>query len=247
MKPLKNLSMAIATAMISLSAMAEWNDELTLQDTKTMSLNATDLSSLQLNIGAGSLTLTGSNSDKIHVNAKIYQTRAHSEYRLALTKKSNTAQLIADNDDSDMRTKIDLEVRLPSHLYVKIDDGSGSMSLANIASADIIDGSGSITVNDISGDLTITDGSGSITINNIAGHLTINDGSGSINAEMIKGSVKIKDGSGSITVNNVEQDVTISDGSGSIIVDNAASFALLSDGSGGVKVTNISGAVKMVD
>ncbi|GHE78945.1 DUF4097 family beta strand repeat-containing protein [Thalassotalea profundi] len=247
MKSLKNLSMAIATAMISLSAIADWNDELTLQDTKTMSLNATDLSSLQLNIGAGSLTLNGSNSDKIQVNAKIYQARAHSEYRLALTKKENTAQLIADNDDSDMRTQIDLEVRLPSHLYVKIDDGSGSMSLSNIASADIIDGSGSITVNDITGDLTIDDGSGSITITNIAGDLTINDGSGSINAEKLKGSVKIKDGSGDITINNAEQGVTISDGSGSITVDHAASFTLLSDGSGGVKVSNISGAVKMND
>lgn len=247
MKPIKSLSIAVATAMISLSALADWYDELTLQDTKTMSLNATDLSSLQLNIGAGSLTLNGSNSDKIQVNAKIYQAQAHSEYRLELTKNANTAQLSADNHNSDKQTKIDLEVLLPSHLYVKINDGSGAMSLSNIASADIIDGSGSITVDNITGDLTINDGSGNITINNIAGDLMINDGSGSIHAEMIKGSVRVEDGSGGITINNVEQGVTISDGSGSITVDHAASFTLLDDGSGGVKVSNISGAVKMAD
>lgn len=128
--------------------------------------------------------------------------------------------------------RLDFEIRIPNDYPIRIVDTSGSMTVSDVASVEIEDGSGSIQVQDVPGAVDIIeDGSGSITV-------------------MRAGSVRItEDGSGSITASQIASDVYVGrDGSGSIIAkDVGGDFSVMSDGSGGVTHRNVAGVVQISD
>lgn len=230
----------ISAALLSAQAFA-WNNEMRLQDTKQLTLDAQSLSVLNVEAGSGFLHIVGSNTDTVTVKAEIYQDEAHDNYCLTLDKSGNSARLTANNCDSNNNqpTRIDLTVSIPKTFTLDITDGSGDISIENAATTKINDGSGAIKINNISGQLTIEDGSGAITASNITDNVNIHDGSGSIELANTQGDVIIHDGSGSIDVQNIGGNVTVSDGSGGIYVNKAASFTLLADGSGSVTIKNV--------
>ena len=174
----------------------------------------------------GSLTLKGdAASDAIQVRAEIYQVSANDNYTLRLTlQDDNRARLVADAGSSlgGGSDRIDLSITVPETLEVTITDGSGSLRVDTLA-----------------GDLKIEDGSGSIRISGIQGSVVVEDGSGSITVSEVSRNVSIEDGSGSISVMNTGGKVTVSDGSGSINVDGADAFELVDDGSGSVSTRNV--------
>ncbi|TVU84191.1 hypothetical protein FQP85_07420 [Pseudoalteromonas neustonica] len=230
----------IGTVLLSTQALA-WNNEMTLQDTKKLTLDAQSLSALNVEAGSGFLHIVGSSTDTVTVKAEIYQYEAHDNYCLTLDKSGNSAKLTANNCDnhSEDHTRIDLTVSLPATFLLDITDGSGEISIENAAETSIHDGSGAIIINNISGQLTIEDGSGAITASNITDSVNIHDGSGSIELANTQGDVIIHDGSGNIDVQNIVGKVTVTDGSGGIYVNKAGSFTLLADGSGSVTIKNV--------
>lgn len=229
----------IGAILVSANALA-WNNGLTLQDTKKLSLDAKSLTALNVEAGAGFLTIVGNQTDSINVKAEIYQYEAHSNYCLSLKNKNDLAELIANNcKNNKEQTRIDLTVSIPKTYQLHITDGSGAISIENTASTSIVDGSGEINIKNLAGMLTIEDGSGAIKAHNIDGKIVINDGSGSIELANSNSDVKIHDGSGNIDVTNTLGAVTITDGSGGIYVDTAQSFTLIADGSGRVKIENV--------
>jgi len=123
---------------------------------------------------------------------------------------------------------VQLQIRMPERMHLDIDDGSGSIEVTGVH-GDIVldDGSGSVTLSDVGGNIAIDDGSGSISVHEVGGDISVRDGSGSIEIRGVAGSVTIDDGSGSIKVSDVEKDL--------IIVD---------DGSGGLSFSNIAGRVE---
>ena len=230
----------IVAALLSAQTLA-WNDDMALQDTKQLTLDAQSLTTLNVEAGSGFLNIVGSDTAAITVKAEIYQYEAHDNYCLNLEKQGTAAKLTANNcnNNNDQQTRIDLTVALPKTFSLDITDGSGAILIENTAATKILDGSGEIQLRNITGGLSIEDGSGTIEARNISGNVNIQDGSGSIELVNSEKNVKISDGSGNINVENTQGDVTISDGSGGITVNKAASFTLLSDGSGSVKVNNV--------
>lgn len=243
---LKTLSHAtlIIAGLLSTQALA-WNNDMTLQETKQLSLAQSKLTTLAVESGSGFLNIIGSDTDEVTVKAEIYQYEPHNNYCLSLEQNAKTAQLIANNCNNksnsnyENQTRIDLTVSVPSSFMLEINDGSGAIEIENTADTTIHDGSGKIVVNMISGPLTIEDGSGSIDVTNITGKVEIHDGSGSIDLSNSNADVLIHDGSGNIDVEQTTGSVTISDGSGGIYVNQAQSFKLVADGSGRVKVKNV--------
>ena len=239
---------ALGLTLISSIASAE---EMTLQDTKQLSLPASSLSELNIEAGSGSMTVIGDDSNEISVVAEIYQYEAHNNYCLSLKPMGDAAKLKAgqceerDYRDREYQTRIDLTIHMPKSAMLDIADGSGEIKVTNVASADIKDGSGKIDVSYIAGKLTIHDGSGGIRVSNVENDISIHDGSGGIIVTDSKGDLEVFDGSGSIDVNNIAGRVTVSDGSGGIDIDGVDSFTLLQDGSGSVSVNNVSGEVNM--
>jgi hypothetical protein len=120
-----------------------------------------------------------------------------------------------------------LEIEVPKGMAARIEDGSGEIVLEGLGPLDLNDGSGSIEITDIDGDIVIDDGSGGITVRGVDGSIGVNDGSGSISIRDVEGTVDIgDDGSGSIDVRNVAGDFIVGD-----------------DGSGGITYDNVSGRV----
>jgi hypothetical protein len=121
---------------------------------------------------------------------------------------------------------VDLDIRVPHGLALRVDDGRGSMKFIDVNSdVRIDDGSGSMDITGVKS-VYIDDGSGSIKVSGVDGDVEIEDGSGSITVERVGGSVTIDDGSGSIDIDDVEHDVTIVD-----------------DGSGGPNASNVRGTI----
>ncbi|MBL4941181.1 MAG: DUF4097 family beta strand repeat protein [Colwellia sp.] len=234
---------------------------------KTLTLEVSQLSTLVIDAGSGSLEVRGqADIDEIRVIADIYTDKKYkNNYQLSLTDSKDKAYLTAKINNSSgfwqgRSPYIDVQVIVPQRMMLDINDSSGDLLLSNIhAHIELIDGSGGIdithvignlTLNDgsgelniahIRGDVTIKDGSGDMQLDDIQGNVNINDGSGSIHAQNITGTAVLEDGSGDMMVRNVEGMVTIEDGSGDIDVQSVGGLKLLETGSGGLRVKSVKG------
>lgn len=226
MSTFASLPRLLAAASAALICTACSFSSPTLQETRELRTPIPDGGRFEIDAGAGSLTLKGDAAlDAIEVRAEIYQVSANDDYTLTLElQDGNRARLVADAGSSfgGGSDRIDLSITVPAQLEITINDGSGS-----------------IRVETLVGDLRIDDGSGSIRVSDIQGSATIEDGSGSISVTGVSGNVSIDDGSGSISVGDIGGKVSVSDGSGSIDVDGADDFELVDDGSGSVSTRNI--------
>ena len=122
--------------------------------------------------------------------------------------------------------RLNLLVELPHSLPVVVDDSSGSAHIADVAS------------------VTLDDGSGSVRIERVRGDVSSRDRSGALDIEMVEGAVRIEeDGSGSIAIATVTDDVLIqNDGSGNIGVTTVGGTVTVEhDGSGNIRVTDVRG------
>jgi len=228
----------IVIAMFAVSlAQAGWSD---YEEVRNMDLDVDGISELSIKAGAGSMDVTGvSGLDRISVKATVVVPDEDEDDALKFIEKKMTLTLDKEGSEARLNAWFDegalgfgsdahivLEVSVPQGLTVHIDDGSGSLD-----------------VTDVAGDVTIDDGSGSIDVDNVA-NLTIDDGSGSIDVDNASGDVSIVDGSGSISVNHVLGSVTIDDGSGSIRVSDVENdVIIIDDGSGSLTITDVRGNI----
>lgn len=212
------------------------------ETTKSMSLPAEGLEGIEIQAGAGSLTVMGREGQTaIEVKAEIVarnvpdkdmETFLRDRIELTLEKKGRRAVLVGRFRSASRLFRladdgvINLSVSVPMSLAAEIDDSSGGIVVEGLAGLRIDDGSGSIRIARIGGDVEIDDGSGDIAIDNVTGHVNVDDGSGDIDIRRVGGSVTIDDGSGSIDIDEVARDVR-----------------LIDTGSGGVDISNVKGKV----
>lgn len=207
-----------------------WGSSDLQHETRTLSLSTSGIDELKADTGAGSLEIIGeAGRTSIDVTAEIYFHDAD-EIQLSLEQDGDDAELVADFNRSSYRGDspyINLVVRVPAELEVEVNDGSGS-----------------IVIRDVLGDLDIDDGSGSINIEN-AGNVDIDDGSGSITVRNLSGNLDIEDGSGSMDIEQVAGKVTIDDGSGGIVVRDVGDLNIIDAGSGSVRTEGVRNSSKM--
>ncbi|MCL1042981.1 DUF4097 domain-containing protein [Shewanella marisflavi] len=217
-----------------------------------LTLAASELDTLVAHTGAGALKVIGDASvESITLDADIYGYDG-AEPQLTLVRSGNKAKLVANFDSfsrlsfsSSRSPYIDLVVKVPAHMQLDINDGSGAIAIRGVlADMQIEDGSGAIDI-DGGKKLSIDDGSGSITLTNVMGDIDINDGSGNLSIALVKGDVTIEDGSGGIEVREVEGKVTIDDGSGGIRVAGSQGLHIIEAGSGSLSFDNIQGQVSI--
>lgn len=179
------------------------------------------------------------------------------DIQLVARRDGNTVRLEAQIPEHDgswfdwssYQASLDFEVAVPDNIAIDIMDGSGEATIENVATARIADGSGSLHVRDVNGNLEITDGSGEITVENVTGDVRITDGSGSISIDKA-GSVNIaNDGSGSVDIMHVAHDVNIgTKGSGGVEVEDVGgNFIVGHKGSGHIDYASVRGQVQIPD
>jgi hypothetical protein len=228
------------------------------RETRNLELPAGGLHELSVHCGAGELTLNGiEGTDSIHVLAEIesegtdkekIQLLADKLIQLDLRREYNRALLTGNvfiPPLTDIDARIHLRIQLPVNMNVRIIDGSGSIDIAHIiGNLTINDDSGAIKVENITGRIRIEDGSGKINIQDVQGRLEIVDGSGKIVVQHVTGDVTIKDASGAIEVNDIGGSVTVSDGSGSIDIYRVKKNVFIREpGSGELDIDGVQGKV----
>lgn len=217
---------------------------------RRLQLPTQQINLLLADTGAGSLVIEADpSSQEIIVEADIYAEDL-SQARFELQQKSGQAYLRADFEQAFVShwtqhesPRIDLVIKMPAALALKLDDGSGDIRIEGLTSSiKVSDGSGAITIKG-GKDLSLDDGSGDVDIQQIQGNVRIDDGSGELRVRDIGGDLVIDDGSGDLHVTQIKGRVTITDGSGDINVNTAASLDVLESGSGTIQYQNIVGSV----
>lgn len=213
------------------------------EEVRELNIDFRGIDMLEVDAGAGSLDITGvAGATEILVTATIRipgadeaeaREKLEEDMVLTLEKDAGTARLVGYFEGGGWSFSgsptISLDVKVPEGLHLVVDDGSGSIEISNVrGDISVDDGSGSITMSGVGGNVDVEDGSGSLVIEGVGGDLNIDDGSGRISVRDVKGSVIIDDGSGSIDVADVTEDLVIID-----------------DGSGGVDYSNIGGRVQL--
>ncbi len=246
---MKKLAFITAISLVSLSAVAGNN----MKFDRSLEMSTDRLSAVEFDVGAGTLDIVGTSGSAIRINATIESDdfkdmddlidAFENKMLFSIERQSEYAMIVAKSKGNmswgkSKNIMIHLQVELPRSMDLVIDDGSGSMTVENIdGQLKIDDGSGAITLRDIGNNIRIDDGSGPIQIADVNGDVTIEDGSGPIELKNIKGSVDIEDGSGEIMAKDIGGDFKVDDGSGDVVVKNLeGQFKLIDDGSGSINV-----------
>jgi hypothetical protein len=221
---------------------AAWSD---YEETRDLSLDAQGVETLRIEAGAGSLDVTGvAGSYRIVVAALIRVPDADRDDAREIVGDDLILSLVRDGDRAELKGFF----KDTGRLFGSSPTVGLEVSLPDGMSLDIEDGSGSIEVRNVRGDIELDDESGSIQMTDVGGMLNINDGSGSISIRGAGGAIAIVDGSGSVTVARAGGSVTIEDGSGSIDVSDVAGDLIIpDDGSGSVVFSGIAGRVEQAD
>jgi len=248
----------IVMAMFAVSLSYAGSQKYT--EVRDLELDASGLSSVFIEAGAGAMVVTGvQGSNEVIVVANIIVDADDVDKAAKFVEKRLRLDLEQDGDRAvlnagfrpgwgwDGEAVVDLDVRMPAHLALEIDDGSGPITVDGISSTvRIDDGSGSIELTR-TGDVEIDDGSGSIWLEN-TGAVRIDDGSGSITIARAAGDVYVEDGSGTIEIRGVHGSVTVDDGSGDIEIDDVERDLIIEEeGSGSLRYTNVRGVVEQHD
>lgn len=220
-----HLSLASAFALLLLPVVV-LADDCAYQETLAFSLPAEAVERMDITAGAGTLEVIGDSADgQIHVQAMVCTSRKSGLVGMGVEHalRGGTQHIetrIPENQTTFWTShyaRIDLSVRLPAGLPVQIKDGSGDLSVSGTGALVLRDGSGSVSIDSVAGNVAVRDGSGDLSIANITGNVDVTDGSGALNIAEVDGNVDISDGSGSIDVRDVTRDVTIHEsGSGSV-------------------------------
>lgn len=219
----------MGSLLITLLPVVVLADNCSHQRQVQFTVPADAIKTLDISAGAGTLRVTSAPDAKdFSVNARLCTQRERNLQEMSVahlvqgdelhlwTKIPQTRSSFWSGDSD----AIDLEVIVPAGMATRVTDGSGSASISGTGDLVVVDGSGSLDIFAIAGNVRVDDGSGELSIEDVQGDVSVDDGSGAIEISKVGGSVTLRDGSGSIDVREVQQEVTIlEDGSGSVNID----------------------------
>jgi hypothetical protein len=229
-----------------------------IENTQQLELPVKDIQSIHIICGPGVLDVFGiERGDRIKVTATVKISGItqnmladflDEHVSLSLKKRHRKAVLQSEFKNENLMKadgKIDLTVEVPKNLDVKIDDGSGTIFVTALAgNLEIEDDSGSIEIRMMTGRVSISDGSGTVEVTDMIGNLEVKDGSGRIDIGGVTGNVRIVDGSGSMTVKDIDGNLTVTDGSGSIEISDVTQNVFIKEaGSGMLEIEGVRGKV----
>lgn len=268
--------LAVLFAMSATGCAVAWDDcDHTVP--RNLDLDAAGVATLEVMARAGSLDIRGEDGlQQIVVRGTACAGSAETLAQIRLVERRNGDRLIVAAELPETSggwgfsdySRLDLELRVPSHLALKVSDSSGDAEISGVASLDVDDSSGELRVSNIAGDLRVDDSSGDIDIRQIGGNLLVSsDSSGDIDIDDVVGDVLIEDdSSGDIDIRRVRGDAVVEDdssgdirftaiGGGARVGDDSSGsieandigrdFVVERDGSGSIHHANVRGSVRI--
>ncbi|MDF2176700.1 hypothetical protein P2G88_00365 [Aliiglaciecola sp. CAU 1673] len=246
MAPLLKSSLLLSLGLLAVAP-------LSAEETKELSAPAQQLQKLVIDAGAGDLQVRGVQAlSEITAKVRIYCPKDHpidaDDYWFELQVDGDQARLFSKGHNRHDDLHMDLQVSMPYHLSLYVGDGSGSMDIENIGGqVKIDDGSGDARIHNIAKTLRVDDGSGDLDIYGIGSNVTIHDGSGEIVLASVTGDAEVRDNSGDMEINAISGNLDIEDGSGNIQVRAVGGVVSMEDGSGNIEVDDAKQVVVHAD
>jgi hypothetical protein len=252
-----SVAAAVASSLILSSPALAWGDECEFSRDVERELSLSDSLLLTVVAGAGKLEIIGeADRQTVLIDAKLCAEREKqladmdvgSELKGDVTHiQTRFAKGRLWGSDSD-GAYIDLTLYVPVEAKLDVTDSSGKASIEGVASLVMVDSSGQLVIEDVSGNVTVEDSSGSLKIKRVDGDVSVTDSSGSITVAYVAGNFTVEaDSSGSIDAEYVKGNVLVRrDSSGSINANQVGGdFTVVEDSSGGIEHKDIAGKVSL--
>jgi hypothetical protein len=218
---------------------------------RTVNSPAGSVEELRLRAGSGSLEVVGVEGLR-EIRAVGRACASHEELLsgIQLTSEGSGSTQLLEVRYPDLSgwsggnryARLDLRVEVPAGMATDIQDGSGEITVSNLGSLQVQDGSGGMVVDGIQGDVTIHDGSGELEIRGVSGSVRVEDGSGSVVLVDVGSDVEIHDSSGELEIRGIRGSVTLHDSSGEVNVEDVTGFVrVVQDSSGEIVVNGVGG------
>jgi hypothetical protein len=203
---------------------------------------------LDVQTGAGNITVHPGDSGKLEIHAHIKATGDHAgadidarikqiEDNPPIQQEGNAIH-IGHSDDHNLFKNISIsyEIKTPKETHLRSKSGSGDEDIEGIAGpVDASSGSGSLKLHDIGAEIRASTGSGEIELENAQGKAHLTSGSGAVRATDIAGAVTVSTGSGEVKIEqNAAGDVEVSTGSGEVELIHVKGAVRVSTGSGSI-------------
>jgi len=218
---------------------------------RSIAVPAGAVEKLRLRAGSGSLEVVGVEGLR-EVQAVGRACASHEEFlreiQVTGDRAGSTLEMETHHPDwngwsgGNRYARLDLRVEVPAGMAADIQDGSGEMTISDLGSLMVKDGSGEVVITGIQGALTIEDGSGALEIRGVSGPVTVEDGSGELVLEDVGSDVEVHDSSGGLEIRGIGGSLTLYDSSGAVNVqDVTGSVRVVQDSSGGIVVKGVGG------
>jgi len=247
----KGLQLLLCALLSALAFLAAHADECKFTASRAGQVSVAGATRVEIRAGAGDLKVMGKHgASEISATGRACASAQEllDQVQLRITREGDVIHVDAQMPDLSVKSNayatLDLTVDLPDNLPLVAIDSSGDAKFQRLASADISDTSGDLTIEDVTGDLKVRDSSGDLEVERVAGNLQLEDSSGDIEVEGVQGNVIVNaDSSGSMTLHHIGRGVHIvQDSSGDIdIVDVKGNVDIDSDSSGTVDVRQVGG------
>ena len=186
----------VAVAIVAVGAASFAGTLARHHDSTTLSIPAA--ATLVVEVGSGSVTITGSDRDDVAGTATT--TWSFRQPRVVQRTVGDTVQLSADCDDFIGYCDVNFDLEVPAGTAVELSDGSGDVTATGLrADATLSTDSGMITATDVVGDVRARTGSGDIALSRVTGSLDLGADSGMVDvADASATQVTARTGSGDI-------------------------------------------------
>lgn len=227
----------------------QWDDGDRCEQRDERELTGAAVETLRVKSGAGPVEITGeAGLDEVRVSAVLCASDEERLAGLSVTLEGDRLETTYPRMRGgwgNNYARIALTVRVPEGTGIDLEDKSGSAVISDVGAIRVDDGSGSLRVTRVRGDVHVEDGSGSLRIEDVTGNVAVEDGSGSLTIGDVAGSVTLEDGSGGARVRGVTGNVVVTDdGSGGIEIEEVGGEVRVSDaGSGRVRVRDVEGGL----
>tara|TARA_B100000315_G_scaffold260903_1_gene327110 strand:+ start:16900 stop:17775 length:876 start_codon:yes stop_codon:yes gene_type:complete len=197
-----------------------------------LSFSAGTEAALKLKNSEGDVVIKGADIDEIYVVGKVFMKNKAMQKdanRIAdeivnnppVIQEGNLVDIALIDKKDSKKVYIDYKIRVPFNTTIEAANGSGDISITNITTAlDITVGSGDVEIESVEGEMKIDAGSGDVSVNfSEGGDCDISTGSGSIEVENANSGLSCTAGSGDVGISGViNHPWTIKTGSGEVSV-----------------------------
>ena len=229
-------------------------NECAFEEARNLDIDAAGLHTLEAKLGSSDLRAEGvAGLNKIEVRGRACASDKSKLAGLTVdqTRTGDTVTLATHQADEQTYSMmhsnyayIDLVVRMPQSLALRVRSNSGDADLKNLSTLDFSSHSGDLIVEHVDGAVIVDVHSGDVKANNLGSLDVQHSGSGDIQAAEVKGDVHVgRVGSGDLTFSGIGKGVHVeSVGSGDVTVHGAGGTVLVdSIGSGDVNASDIGG------